>query len=326
MVYLIIGKQNISLRRQAKSIIKKALGEVDLMNYVKFDATNTLVQEIVDEATFIPLGYDNKAVVVENCYFLFKEKTKVKIDADQNFDKLLDYLNHTDEACELIFLANTSSNTINEKSPIYDAIKNNGIISTLEEPEDKKWKLVVAEYFKRKWPETVIDYDAVEELARRTEKDYGLLFNNADKLALYTDHITYEDVALMVTRPLEEKAYLLVNYLLENKNIDAVLLFRDLKSNKEEPVTLINMIANQFRLLNCVSYLSKHGYSDEEIGKELGINAVRAKILRGNSRTISQKKIKQTLEELYQLDLQIKSGLVDRYYSFELFLINFKRN
>ena len=44
-----------------------------------------------------------------------------------------------------------------------------------------------------------------------------------------------------------------------------------------------------------------------------------------NSFVVSGKRILQTLEDLYQLDKQIKSGLVDRYYSFELFLINFKR-
>ena len=47
--------------------------------------------------------------------------------------------------------------------------------------------------------------------------------------------------------------------------------------------------------------------------------------LRAESFVISGKRILQTLEDLYQLDWQIKSGLVDRYYSFELFLINFKR-
>ena len=86
------------------------------------------------------------------------------------------------------------------------------------------------------------------------------------------------------------------------------------------------MIANQFRLLNRVAYLAKHGKDNDGIAEELKINPIRAKILRKNSMVISQKKINQTLEELYQLDLQIKSGLVDRYYSFELFLINFKRN
>ena len=326
MIYLISGRQNIRLKSQMKSIVKKSIKEIDPMNFVKIDASMTLVQEIVDEANSLPLGYDNKAVVVDNPYFLLKERSKVKIESDQDYDKLIDYINHPDNNCDLIFLVNTSESDIDKKNSIYQAIEKNGQIIALNEPKENEWHQVVAHYFKEKWPDTIIDSDAIYELARRTEGDYASLFNNGSKLALYTNHIRFDDVTLMVTRPLEENAYLLFNYLIENKNIDAVSLFRDLKNANVEPVTLISMIANQFRLLNRVSYLAKHGYDNDQIAEELKINPIRAKILRKNSMVISQKRINQTLEDLYNLDLQIKNGLVDRIYSFELFLINFKRN
>ena len=326
MIYLISGKQNIRLKSQTKNIVKKSLGTIDAINYVKHDASYTLVQEIVDDANYLPLGYDHKAVVVDNCYFLLKEKGKNKIESDQNYQELIDYINHPDDSCDLIFLVNTSDSEIDKKNEIYQAIEANGKVIVLEEPKNNEWHQVVAHYFKEKWPDTQIDNDAIYELARRTEGDYASLFNNGSKLALYTDHIRFDDVTLMVTRPLEENAFLLFNYLLDNKNIEAVALYRDLKSSNVEPVTLISMIANQFRLLNRVSYLARKRYEAEAIAQELNINPVRAKILRKNSFVISSKRINQTLEDLYQLDLNIKSGLVDRFYSFELFLINFKRN
>ena len=326
MIYLISGRQNIRLKSQMKSIIKKSISEIDPMNFVKHDATYTLVQEIVDDCNYLPLGYDKKAVAVDNCYFLLKERSKVKIEGDQDYNKLLDYLNHPSEDTELIFLVNTADSDVDKKNAIYQAIEKNGQIIALAEPKENQWHEVVAHYFKEKWPNTKIDSDAVYELARRTEGDYASLFNNGSKLALYTDHIRFEDVLLMVTRPLDENTFLLFNYLIDNKNMEAVTLFRDLKNSNVEPVTLISMIGNQFRLLNRVSYLAKHGKDNDAIAEELKINPIRAKILRKNSMVISQKKINQILEDLYQLDLQIKSGLVDRFYSFELFLINFKRN
>ena len=326
MIYLISGKQNIRLKSQMKNIVKKSLGEIDAINFVKHDATYTLVQEIVDDANYLPLGYEHKAVVVDNPYFLLKEKGRNKIESDQNYQELIDYINHPDESCDLIFLVNTSDSDIDKKSEIYQAIEKNGQVIALTEPKENEWHQVVAHYFKEKWPNVVVDNDAIQELARRTEGDYASLFNNGSKLALYTDHIRFDDVTLMVTRPLEENSFLLFNYLIDNKNIEAVSLYRDLKSSNVEPVTLISMIANQFRLLNRVSYLAKKHYDNDQIAQELNINPIRAKILRKNSMVISQKAINQTLEDLYQLDLNIKSGLVDRFYSFELYLINFKRN
>ena len=327
MIYLLIGRQNIRLKNNMKKIVKDSVGEIDTMNFVKLDATYVLVQEIVDEAVSFPLGYDKKAVVVDNCYFLLKEKSKNKIESEQDYDKLINYINHPDETCELIFLVNIANSPINEKSPIYQAISKNGQVITINEPQDEEWHQVVALYFKKNWPNTKIDNDAIYELASRTEKDYASLINNGSKLALYTDHIRFEDVTLLVTRPLEEKAYLLLNYLIDGKNIDAVNLFRDLKTNNVEPVTLINLIANELRLYSNISYLAKQGKDNETIAQALAIkNPKRVGAIKRNIMRISKRRIKETLEELYQLDLQIKSGLVDRYYSFELFLINFKRN
>ena len=325
MIYLISGKQNIRLKSQMKSIVKKSLTEIDPMNFVKFDGSLTLIQDIIDEANYIPLGYDFKAVVIDSPYFLLKERTKSKIESDQDYDALKGYLANPNPDCDLIFLVNTSNSDVDKKSEIYQLIEKNGQVVVLTEPKQEQWNEVVRHYFQEKWPNVTIDSDAVNELARRTDGDYASLFNNGSKLALYTDHIRFNDVTMMVTRPLEENSFLLFNYLVDDKNMDAVALFRDLKSQNVEPVTLISMVSNQFRLLNRVSYLSRHGYSPEDIAKELNINPVRAKILRKNSFVISARRINQTLEDLYQLDLQIKSGLVDRYYSFELFLINFKR-
>ena len=39
---------------------------------------------------------------------------------------------------------------------------------------------------------------------------------------------------------------------------------------------------------------------------------------------ISETTTRNTLDDLYQLDLDIKSGLVDRHYAFEMFLLKFK--
>lgn len=176
-----------------------------------------------------------------------------------------------------------------------------------KDPDEKTYKDYIKRYIVEKLNVT-IDNDALNELSIRTMGDVALMKNSADKLALYTSHITYDDVSLMVQRPLEEKVYNLFNYLLAGKNIDALLLYKDLRVSNAEPVTLISMLANQFRLLNEVIYLSKNGFTYSEIGKELGINEIRAKILAGYSYSIGEQKLIDILEDLYNLDLNIKKA------------------
>ena len=327
MIHLVYSNQSSEIKKVIKAIAKQSLPERDEMNFVRYDGNNTLVQEFIDDANYVPLGYDKKVVAVDNCYFLMKPKPKNKIESDQDYKVLINYLKHPNPDCDLILtVPNTSIDTNGE---IFKIIKDYGKITELKDPDAKEWnkyvKVTVEEYLKKN-PGGRIDSDALLELTDRTAGDIPLLRNSVIKLFLYTNHVTYEDVILMVTRPLEDNTFQIFNYLLDNKNEQAVGLFRDLRVNNVEPVTLIGMLANQFRLLNEVVYLSKKGYSNEEIGAELNIKPIRAQILKRQTYSMNEKAIHRTLDDLFNLDLQIKSGLVDRFYAFELFLINFKRD
>ena len=322
MIYLIYGNQTPSIKSRVKKIVKENLPDNDEMNLVKFDASNVLIQEIIDEANYVPLGYDHKIVIADNCYFLLKSKHKNKIEQDQNYEELINYLLHPSDDCDLILTVPSLAVAIN--SDIYKQIKEVGKIIEIPDLDQNGWKDGVRRYCLEN-AHLKIDNDAIIELAERTAGDVALLQTSVAKLALYTDHVTYEDVVLMVVRPLEDNTFLIFNYLITGKNTDAVKLFRDLRVSNVEPVTLISMLGNQFRLLNQVFYLYKNGRTDEEIAKELNIKPIRAQILRKNTSLVSEKAIHRTLNDLFNLDLQITSGLVDRFYAFELFLINFKR-
>lgn len=323
MVYFIYGNQNIRIKSQTKAIVKKSLPECDEMNFVRFDGTQVSIQDCVYEANSMPLGYDFKVVVVENCYFLGKEKTKTKIESEQDYDALLSYLKDPNPDCDLILTL--ASTEINLKSDIYKALSAEPHkIIEIKEPTPKEWDSVVKVACER--ANVKIDYEALKELANRTVCDYGLLSNNLNKLCLYTDHITLEDVLLNVARPLEDNSFQLFNYLMNGQNMKALGLYRDLKVSNINPVTLLSLLAGQFRLLDEVLYLMREGYSTDDAAKELGIKPIRVSIMAKYKYDISQEEIKNTLEALFILDKNIKSGQIDRDYGFELFLINFKLN
>lgn len=321
MIYFIYGNQNIRIKSQVKAIIKKVLPETDEMNYAKFDGNLTLIQECVDEANFTPLGYDYKVVQVDNCYFLAKERTKNKIEADQDYNALIKYIENPNPDCDLILTV--SSPDIDTKHAVYKALDGKATIIPLKEPTSQEWVEIVKKYCAEKL-DAKIDYDAMKELTVRTNCDYALLSNSAKKLALYTDHITYKDVVLMVARPLEDNSFQIFNDLLNGQNTKALGLYRDLKVANTNPITLVGMLASQFRLLDQVFYLASQKYSVDDTAKELGIKPIRVTIMSKFYRKIKPQRIKDILEELFILDKDIKSGQIDRDYAFELFLINFR--
>lgn len=322
MVYLIYGTQSIRIKTRINKIVKEKLPEKDDMNYVRYDGSNVLIQEWLDDVNYLPLGYENKVVIVDNCYFFEKKRQKNKIESEQDYDALERYLKDQNDFTDLILTI--VSEEVDPKGKLYSLIKQYGTIFQIVDPDPKEWKQYVIKLCREKL-QIQIDQNALSEITIRTACDVDLLLNTLDKLSLYTDHITYDDVLLMVPKPLEENAFQIFNYLISGKNELAIALFRDLRVNNVEPVTLISMLSNQFRLLNQVAFLSRTGSGEDEIAQELNIKPIRVSILRKNLYSISEKTIHKVLEDLFQLDLQIKSGQVDRYYAFELFLINFKR-
>lgn len=327
MVHLVFGNQSSEIKKVIKNIAKQNLPERDDMNFVRYDGNNVLIQEIIDDANYVPLGYDHKVVAVDNCYFLMKPKPRNKIEGDQDYKVLISYLKNPNPDCDLILTVPTSA--IDSSLEIIKIIKETGKVTEIKDPDVKEWnqyvKLTVNEYIKKN-QNCRIDSDAVMELTDRTSGDIPLLRNSLIKLFLYTDHVRYEDVILMVTRPLEDNAFQIFNFLLNNEKEKAVGLFRDLQVSSVEPVTLISMLGNQFRLLSQVVFLAKKNYTNDEIAMELNIKPIRVQILKRQTYTMSENAIHQTLDDLFNLDLQIKSGLVDRFYAFELFLLNFKRD
>ena len=327
MVHLVFSNQSSEIKRYVKAIAKQSLPESDDMNFVRYDGNNTLIQEIIDDANYVPLGYDHKVVAVDNCYFLIKPKPKNKIESDQDYKVLFSYLRNPNPDCDLILTVPTSQ--IDTNGELFKLIKEVGKITEIKDLEIKEWnqyvKSLISKYIEKN-PDCRIDSDALQELSDRTNGDIPLLRNSVTKLFLYKKHVRYEDVVLMVTRPLEDNTFQIFNYLLNNQNDKAIGLFRDLQVSNVEPVTLIGMLANQFRLLNEVVYLSKKGLDNDSVAKELGIKPIRVQILKRQTYAMSEKAIHRTLDDLFNLDLQIKSGQVDRFYAFELFLINFKRD
>ena len=323
MIYFIYGNQSPTIKSQIRKIGESFLGEEkpDDLNFIKLDGNNFLVQDAVDECQYVALGYEKKVVALENCYFLLKPKTKNKIDANQLFDELLNYISSGGVEETLLILSVTSS-SIDDKSPIFKAIKEKAKIVEITDPDEKGWNEYVKAFVAKKG--ITIDRDALNELASRTNGDVGLFINSVQVLTLYTDHIRYKDVCQMVARPLEDNTFLIFNLLLDGNNGEAVRMLKDLRINGVQPVTLISQLANQFRLLNQVSYLYRKRYSQEEIAKELKIKPGRAYVLSKLVNRISEKTIHQTLEDLYQLDYNIKSGQVDHFYAFEMFLLKFK--
>lgn len=314
MNYILYGEQYPMIKKRLKKVLDERLGEVDDFNVVKFDYSPDKVDEIIDEASMLPLGYESKAVVIDNASFLEPKGNKEIIE------KFVSLLENSSESINVIFVLRNEN--LDDKNPIVTLIKENGQIFQFLNLKKEEWPRYIAKYFKERNIE--IDPKAVDELALRVDGDLMRFVNEAEKLCLYKDHLTLTDITLMVNKPLEDDAFQITNALYRGDNAAALSIFRDIRllgSNSTDG--LIPMLGSQFRFASQVMFLSSRGLDQKEIAKQLNANEWRVKITLGNCRRLSKRQIAHALDDLYYLDYQIKSGQINRFYGLELFLINF---
>ena len=314
MNYILYGELYPMIRKHLNKILKERLGDVDDFNVTKIDLEESTLDEVIYESSSLPLGYEKKAVVVDNCGFLTKDVEK------NDEEKVLDMLKNSTDDINLIFILRNEN--VDKKGKIFNYIKENGQVLEFLNISKEEWPLYIRKYFKNKNVE--ITQEAINELSNRVDGDLTRFINEAEKLCLYKNSITLADVTLMVAKPLEDDAFQMSNALFRGENGVAISIYRDLKLLGQKFVdALVPMLASQFRFISEVCFLDSRGLDKDDIAKELGVSPVRVKIALKNSRNISRRQIANALDKLYNLDLQIKSGQIDRSYGLELFLINF---
>ncbi len=317
MIYLLYSSEPSYRVKQIGKIVKDSIGIADDFNCIKIDASESSIEEIVFEVNSNSLTLDKKIVIASDCIFLDKD---AKVKGQYNTDLLIDYINNQHDVNDLIISVNC--NNVDTKSKIYTLIEKCGEIHTLTANlTGKDWEKAVHILVKKRGSE--ISNDALIELASRTTNDVSRGINEIDKLTLYSKNIKIEDVKILVKKPLEENVFQLTNALLKRDNKQALIIFNDLRVANVEPITLISLIGNAFRFVYQAKFLSKIGMSSTQIANELKTKNTRVDITLRNSGKFSLNDLSSIFEKLYKLDLQIKSGLVDRFVAFELFIINF---
>ena len=321
MIYFIYGHQLPVIKKTLKNLIKTCLNgiEQDDFNVQKLSARLVPIQEIVFDAMSLPLGSEKKVLVVTEPYFLSNEKEKVSFDKEQDFDSLIKYLHNPSTATDLIFFLETRE--INTKNEVYKVLKEKAKIMPQDVLTEEMLKNMGMGIFVRKG--ATITQDALDELVVRCGDDVSKFTSEATKLSLYKNEINIDDVRLMVSARLEDNAFNMCEALIQGKISKALKIYYDLRINKEEPVRLISLLASQFRFLTQVSYLLSKNMTFDAIASELKCHPFRVKKSSQSLVMISQKALRNILDELYKEDFAIKSGEKDPYLSFELFLINF---
>lgn len=317
-VYCLYGEESYFIEETIKRI-KEVLSASEEVEMTIFDLEETPVDFVMDEADTFPFLSEKKLVIAKNASFLkAAEKGKEKIDHD--LKRLENWLNHPSDFAVTIFTAPYEK--LDERKKITKLMKETSIFlhaEALNEKDLATWiRMEVSKFGK-----TIMD-DALDKLVEMVGENMTGLQMEIEKLALYLGEektITIDLVENLVARTLEHDAFKMLNAFLSHQNSEAIQIYHDLLQQKEEPIMLVGLLANNIRTMNNVYYLHKKGYPPAQISKQLKIHPYRVKLVLENKNRPSEGSLLKALNELAEIDLKLKTASSNREKYLELFLL-----
>lgn len=169
--------------------------------------------------------------------------------------------------------------------------------------------------------------EAVDYLIKNCGGDEGLLAEGLEKLVLYArgkKEIGREEVTLLSEHGGSFDDFDLVNAFTRNQITRALAIAGELfELSTEAPAKILGALNWHFKRLWRVQEMLGSGLSPYEIGRELRMPSQYVSDFITHARRFSRERLRQVFEALFELDGQIKRGMVQPQAGIETFLIRF---
>ena len=312
MNYLLYGEEQYRLKKTLNTIISQYVKDENDLNVITYDALQTEMDVIIEDAMTIPFFSEYKVILVYHANF-FSTTNNTGIDANV----LEDYIKQSMDSTVLVFIGDFAK--LDTRKKIVKLIQKQWKVLEFKKLDELGKKSFVEEQMKKR--NIKIDHDAYQELLQRLPLDMESIQRELDKLDLYGNQITKDVVTKLVIRPLEDDVFALVNAVVEKNISKAFYIWNDLCVINTDSIYLTALLASQFRFLYEVKVLIQQGQTKEEIVSSLHAHPYRVKLAMKSVEYLTSDYLMQMLAKLADLDQKLKSGLLDKKLGFEMFLL-----
>ncbi len=305
--YLILGDDFESINLKIEEIKKNFESDFE---FSKYDLKEDDLYQIVDDINTVSLFDSLKFVIVKNA-------SEIENTSEKKLNELLKIMNNYNSNNVLVLVEANKLDLKNEKIArlkkysTYIEIKTKNLML-----DDLAKKILDDNGYK-------YDIDAID-LLKDYSQNYTAIKNNLDILMMYkadTKEITFKDINLMITKPLDDNIYDLVNAVLSKNKQSIFSHYNDLKTKNVQATYILGLLINKFQEIYNVFILAKSGMNQEKIAEIFNVSSGRAYYMIKNTRNTNLNEIKRNLDDLNELEFKIKSGVIDQTLGLELYFL-----
>ncbi|NQU18150.1 MAG: DNA polymerase III subunit delta [Candidatus Saganbacteria bacterium] len=294
MIYLFHGDEHYLINEEVKRLKKKLSGH----SVEKYDAPK--IKELVESLKTPSLFTPERLILVSDLDF--------KVDEDL----LCSALNDLDPRIELVFL---SPPKLDKRKKSYKLINKKGEVREFKSFADwemdqaAEWVIKRADALSKK-----INKKTAGLLVEVSGKKLFALNTELEKLAAYTGAektITEKDVLSLASQK-EVHVFSFVDALKGKNIVKSLHLQERVLADRSPVITLLALIASQFRTLLYVKLLQEKIKDRFEIARKLGYSPYYIKKCIEQAANFSSEHLKTIMETLYDFDLRLKRGESDK--------------
>ncbi|WP_345239783.1 DNA polymerase III subunit delta [Pontibacillus salipaludis] len=317
-VYLLYGTETYLIQDIQQALVKNAVPDEEQdVNLSVYDLEEVPIQEVMMDAETFPFLGERKLLLCKNPSFLKAKPDKLQIEHDVSV--LQRYLEQPAEYSIVVFIAPYEK--IDERKKIVKQMKKSGKVipcQSLKEHEMASWVQSLAKDL-----HIDIESPAIDVFIQENGTNLMSIQNELEKMALYVGEggtITKEVADLLAAHNSQSSALKLVDAVM-NQNVEkAILIYKDLEKQNEEPIALLALLASQFRLIYQTKLLQQKGYTQNQMTQQIKAHPFAIKMALGRARGFNEQQLGTIMQLLTDTDAAMKQGRMEKNLAFELLL------
>ncbi len=310
----------------AYELVKRAYIKpgTEAMDLLEVDGTEADIDQIKEFCETFSMFSDKKILHISDFPLLWKNASG---RYSENFtNELCEYLSDVPESAIVVFTGKKDDPKA-KQGKLFKTIQKHGSIYEFTPLDAKLLRGFIAKRMRaagKTIKPSVVDTIIDESGYLNKDVDYGLynLENDLKKMIAHSSgqEILPADVAASIATGLDTNVFAMLDAVSRQKKDEALRLMWNMISSGEDQFFIIRMIVKQLELMLKTREMRGEGMAVPEIARKLKVHEYRIKKAASFAGRMSEDAIRTILLYAYEIDINIKKGIMDSNMALEYFV------
>ncbi len=322
---LLCGKEDYLIRFYAEALINKYVSDAcKPIDLVTLEGDFLSVDKVKESLETVSLMSERKVVFLPE--FTPAAGKAIRGFTDVDVKELIDYFSMIPEGTLLLITASEIDEAKAKKNKVRTAVEKYGAVYDFQALNEGQLQNFIEKRFRaagKTYVPSVIRMIMSESGYGNKAIDYSLynLENDLKKIIAHSEgQITSEDVGEVLASNPENNVFAMLDAIGRNRKDEAFRLLHNLLQSGTPVFNLLRLITGQLELILAVKEMREDGMSLPQMQKALGIHQFRVKKAMAVTGQYSMKDLRAALSAAYEVDENIKTGLMDGQLALEYFI------